>query len=193
MRSLKGNGFTLLEIVIVAGLAMIIGTVLAGILVNNTGVFYQQNSIVKSGLSVNDLLQTLSATISQSSSIASGYPESSPTYTSSANTLVLKLASLDSNGVIPGVYDYIVIHEDLADVNVLRMQTFANPLSDRRSSDQVLTTLLEGITYNYLDKAGLEVVPTAASSIKVTVEALLKQGSIGQKQSSSIIITLRNL
>ncbi len=193
MRKRLNNGFTLLEIVIVAGMAMIIGTVLAGILVNNTGVFYQQNSIVKSGLNVNDLLQTLSANISEASSIASGYPEATPVYISSANTLVLKFASLDANGVISSTYDYVVIYKDPQDPNVLRMQTFANPLSTRRSGSQVLTTLLEGISYKYLDKSGLEVVPTASSSIQVTVEALLKQGSIGQKQTSSVIVNLRNL
>lgn len=189
----EAAGFTLIEVLLTSAIAMVVAVILIGVLINNTGLFYQQSGVVKEGLSLNNTLQTISLQIKQSTAIASGYPDISPTFMSSANQLVLKLASLDASGVIAGKYDYIIIYQDPALPKVLRMQTFADPASNRNSADEVLTTVLDSVIFSYFDRQGLTVVPTSAVTVKVNLTVLEKSGQIGSKRASSISVTLRNL
>lgn len=191
MKSQKNAGFTLVETLLATALAVIVGALLVNILAKNTGQFYQERSIVSSSLDLNDVLQKLGSDIRETSLITSGYPEASPTYTGGANTLVLKLPSLSSSGTINNTYDYIVVTADSA--NILRRHVFADAQSNRKNSDEVLTTLLDTITFEYLDKNNLSVNPTQAVKIKVTLNLISKTGLISSKKSSSIIINLRNI
>lgn len=186
------RGFTLLEMVIVGGIALVVGTFLASILVNHSGVSYKQGSIVNSGLSLNDSMKTIDENIKQAAAVASSYPESSPIYTTSAEVLVLKLPAINSSGIINNVYDYVVVAKDTANTKILRLYVFPDAQSSRLSANMVLTTILQSVQFQFMDKNGNAVSPNAATSVGVNLTVLSKLGSIGQNQSASSVTSLRN-
>lgn len=187
------KGFTLLETLIATGVAMAVGTFLVTFLASNTGLFYQERSLVNSGLALNDVLQVVSSDIRQASGIPEGYPESSPVYVSGLDILVIKLPSTSTSGVIPGVFDYIVISKDVNQPAILTKQIFADPQSNRVSTTQLLTPLLDKVVFSYLDKNGNPVAPTLAVQVKLSLDVLSKTGQIGTKKSSTAITNLRNM
>lgn len=186
------KGFTLLESMMAAGVALVMGVFLVSILVNNTGLFYQESSIVNEGLSLNDVLDKVNSTAKEAISVAASYPSSSPTYFSSANVLILKLPALSINGVITDTYDYAVFYPDTNKPKVLRKKVFPDTSSTRKAEDLILTTILDSITFDYLDKNNNPVSMISASKIKTNLSVLSKTGSVGSKRSSSIITSLRN-
>lgn len=192
MKNSKMGGFTLIETVVAACVALIAGTFLVAILVNHSGLFYKQNSLVNEGLSLNDAIREIENNVREAVSVAGGYPEQSPEYTTGAETLVLKLPALSTSGVVEGVYDYAVIAKDPALPQVVRLSIFPDPQSTRNTSSLVLTNLLESVSFEFLDRSGNAVAPTEAASVGTTLTVLSKTGSIGSSRSSSAVTTLRN-
>jgi len=186
------KGFSLFEMVLVIGMSILISGLIFSILINNNGVLYKQNSVISEGLSLNDTISAIDDKIRQATGVAVGYPEVSPSYFSSATTLVLKLPALDSQGVVNNVYDYMVITQDSPNNKILRLQVFPDPLSNRKAEDKVLTTLVENIQFSFLDKAGASVTPEAAFQVGVNLSVLSKTGTIGSNRSASSLTTLRN-
>lgn len=189
----KANfGFTLLETVIAVAVAMMTGTFLLTILVGNSGVFYKENAVVNEGLDLNDALMQVNNQIKQAAFVATGYPESEPTYVSDSDTLVLKLPALSASGVLPDTYDYAVIRKDFAKPTILRLQVFPDPTSTRPPVDIVLTTLLQTLQFSYLDQSGSTVAPQQATSVGIALTVLAKTGSIGSGRSATVVTNLRN-
>lgn len=187
------KGFTLLEIVIATGIGLLVGLLLVGIMVNHNGFFYKQNAVINEGVALNDVLNKLNENIRQSAQIATEYPKDSPTYHTDQNTLILKLPSINNEILIENTFDYIVISKDTVSPNILRMQTFPDPLSTRKSVSQVLTTILKTISFKYLDKAGQQVSPLLATSVETTITLLTKTGSISSEKTATTLTNLRNL
>lgn len=188
----RNSGFTLLEIILTAALALIVGTFLIVILVNNSGFFYKQNAIISEGLDLNDAIREIDNSARQATAVTAGYPESNPLYTSDSQTLVLKLPALSQGGIIEGVYDYIVISKDPRQGKILRKQIFPDSQSTRQASDLILTTLLKEIEFKYLDKSGNQVSPTQATSIETNIAVTAQTGLIGSTRSSTVVTSLRN-
>lgn len=186
------KGFTLLETVLVMGISVIVGTLLLTILVNQSNFSSKQNSLVSEGLGLNDATRKIDEYIRQAVSIVESYPEDSPIYTTSSDTLVLKLPAIDSSGVISSVFDYVVIARDLPDTNVLRLQVFPDPLSTRQSVDTVLTAILESIEFQFKDKNGNLVSLDLTTTVDTEVAVTSQNGSISSSRSSKISTTLRN-
>lgn len=189
----KMSAFTLLETVLVGGLALVVGTFLVAILVSNTGFFYQQTSVINEGLSLNDALQKINNKIKEAVEISSGYPPLSPIYISGAETLILKLPAISQSGVLINTYDFATVFKDTAKPNILRLQVFPDQQSVRRSSSEVLTTLLDTINFLYIDKDGNQVATQSAVGVKTTLTVLSKTGSVGSKRSSTTTTFLRNV
>lgn len=188
----NSKGLTLVEIMLATAVAMVVGVILLAILVNQTGVFNQQNALINQGLSLNDSLRVISDDIRLSSKIAPGYPEVSPLYQSSPTTLVLQLQSVDNTGAtIASVFDYVVITPD-SNPKILRRKVFPDPLSSRTSMNQVMTTILNSISFAYLDASGQTVDPTQAVKVNISLSVLGKPGIGGATRSASTTTGLRN-
>lgn len=177
------QGFTLLEILVAMSIITVAGLLLIGVVVNTAGIGVQQSSKVSLGVDANDILMKIRENLKEATAIVSAYPEgSSPLYTSSPTQLVLKLSSIDSSGeIISNTYDYFVYSKDQSK---LLFKTFPDPASSRVAKDQLLTSKLEDIIFEYFNNANpLQLVsPNLASKIKVTV--VLKQQTGSQKESS---------
>jgi prepilin-type N-terminal cleavage/methylation domain-containing protein len=189
----RRKGFTLVETIIVAAVFLIVGTLLASILVNNTGLSNSQSSLVTSGLNINDAVSTIENNIRQASSVAIGYPEVTPTYTTSSNTLVLKIPSYNASGVISDTYDYVVVTKDLTKTYLLKQYIFPNALSIRQSQNKILTNILQSIEFSYLDKNDNVVSSNTAEKVKVIINVLPGNGVADKTRSATIVVSLRNL
>lgn len=186
------RGFTLLETVIAGGVALVVGTLLVGILVNHSGLSYKENAIVNEGLNLNDAMAKINHSIREAAQVAAGYPEDTPTYTTGTSTLVLKIPALSAVGIVENVYDYAVIAVDPTNPKVLRLRVFPDSQSTRQPVDSVLSTFLDSIQFGYLDKGGNAVAPNAAFRVSVNLSVLTKTGSIGSGRTSVSTTALRN-
>lgn len=174
-------------------IAVVVGVLLIQILVQNNGLFYQQQAKVSQGLSLNDATSEIGSDIKSSSGVASGYPASSPTTLSSLGSLVLLLPSIDSSGnVISNTYDYLVITQDSKNNQILREITYPDPSSSRPSGNKVLVNNLSLINFYYLDSNGNGVSPASATQVRFVLNVLDNFGNNNKQSSSSAQITLRN-
>lgn len=187
------RGFTLVEMLVALGAMVIVSTVLVSLLVNQSGIFYKQNAVVNIGISLNDAVSSINNNIRQASAVASSYPEVSPQYITDQDTLVLKLAAINSEGPISNVYDYVVVTIDISDNDILRLQVFPDPQSTRTSSSSVLTTLMNAVQFNYLDNSGNAVIPTSATSVKLRLTLSSGSGGTGSSRTSETVTSLRNM
>lgn len=192
---MKNNmrGFTLMEIIIVAGIAVIIGTLLVGILINNTGVIDKESSMVTQGLNINDALREIETYGRQAVSVVNGYPEVSPIYITGITTLVLKIPAINNQGIINDVYDFVVITKDNSNPKLLKEYIFPNAESIREDKNTILTNLLSSVAFEYLDSNGSSVAASSAVKIKATINVLSKTSSNDQSRSATMVISLRNL
>lgn len=184
-------GLTLIEIVITTSIVVLVAGLIFMIMVNNTGVFYKQSAKVSQGLGSNDTLASIRSTIKEGQSIATGYPEgSSPAYTSSSTTLVIKLPSVDlSGGVITGIFDFAVF---TIEQGRLKLKIFPNSSSTRKPVDQVLALNADKILFEYFDSSGMIVAPTAAYKIKTTLVLKQKAAAGYETNIATSEATLRN-
>lgn len=186
------SGLTLVEVLVAAGIASVVGVLLLAIIVNSAGLFYKQSSKIEQGLGANDALAKIRTSIKEAQSIASGYPESSPIYTSGATQLVLKLASLDSSGnIISSTFDYFVFFLDQAK---LRFKVFPATSSQRKSVDQIFSTNVSSLEFKYLNSATppVEVLPTSATKVKITLSLKQKSGGDYEQSVATSEAFLRN-
>lgn len=189
----KNKGFTLFETVLVAAVFLIVGTLLASILVKNTGLYNGQSSTVTAGLNTNDAESEIENYVRQASSVVTGYPEVSPTYTTGISTLVLKIPAVDATGVISNTFDYAVITIDQVKSNLLKEYVFPNALSTRTTQNKVLTNILQSITFSYLDRNDNVVATSSAEKVKTQITVISKNGSQNKTRSAIIVTNLRNL
>ena len=162
MSSVKG--FTLAETVIVMGVATVVAALLIAILVNVSGVFFQQQSKVSEGVGANDALSRIRSSIKEAIVVASSYSS----HTSGSSTLILKISSISSSGsILTDSFDYIVF---TTESGKFKYKLFPSELSSRPLRDEILATGVEAVVFEYFDKTGTEVPPPLANKVKVTLK-----------------------
>lgn len=186
------RGFSLLETILGGGIALIVGILLVGILINNSGFSYKQNALVNEGLNLNDAMAQVENYIKQAVSVEAGFIKDEVVYSADADTLILKIPALGPGGVMDSTYDFIVIEADPGQSKILRLYIFPDSLSVRPPADIVLSTSLETVQFSYQDRAGSIVAPPAAQAVGVSLSINPKTGAIGSSRSSTALTTLRN-
>lgn len=189
---MKETGLTLVEVLIAIGISVMVGALLLIIIVNSMGLFYKESAKVQEGLNVNDALGKVRSSIKESSGVVASKTLESTTYTSSVTQIVLKIPALNSLGnTIPDTFDYIVF---LKDQTNLRYKLFPDSQSSRKSQDQIFSTSLDSLTFNYLDSQNPPVEVTAATATKVRISLTLKQqiGVNYQTTTATAEANLRN-
>lgn len=190
---MKQKGITLAEVVITVAISAIVGGLLLTVIVNSAGIFYKESSKLEEGLNINDALSQLRSNIKQSSAIIASYSGGGTTYTSSDSQLVLKLASIDSSGnIIDNTFDYYVF---FLDQTKLRFKTFpAVGQSSRKSIDQIFSTSVNSLNFQYFNSANppVEVSPTAALKVRITLTLKQKIGANYETNTATSEANLRN-
>lgn len=175
MIPLKKKGLTLVELLITMSIGVVVGTMLLVILVNSGGLFYKESSKIEQGLNINDAFSVFDEAVKQAVAIETSHAFGSTTYTSGIDQLVLKMSAIDSsNNIISNAYDYYIF---FLDQTKLRLRTFPDPQSSRKSRNQIFSTAVDSLTFKYFDNSNPpnEVLP--ASAKKVRMEIILKQKS----------------
>ena len=186
------KGLTLIEVLISIGIAVVIGVLLVAIIVNSAGLYSKESSKLSQGLNTNDALLTIRDTIKQSSAVITVYTSGVNTYTSSGTQIVLKLFSIDSsNNLITNTYDYFIFYTD---TNRLRLKTFPDSTSSRKSQDQIFSTSLDNLNFQYFNSASppVEVAPGSATKVRVTLSLKQKNGSSIELKTSTSEASIRN-
>lgn len=186
------KGLTLVEVLISSSIAALVGGLLIMIMVNSTGLFYEESSKVSMGLNTNEALAQVRKSIKESSAILPSYVAGSVTYTSGESTIVLKVPSLDSSGnIISSTFDYFVFSRDLTN---LRFKTFPDPVSSRKAQDQIFSTSLDDLRIQYFNSVNppVEVDPVKATKVRMTVTLKQKNGLTYEINISTSEANLRN-
>ncbi|TSC65369.1 MAG: Uncharacterized protein CEO21_428 [Microgenomates group bacterium Gr01-1014_80] len=189
---MKARGVTLVEVIIATTVTVIVGSLLLSILVNNTGLFYQQSSRLNQGLGLNDSMAKIRSAVKEANAVAGGYPIVSPVYTSGATALVLRLPAIDSSGnKIFNVFDYGVF---TVSQNRLYFKVYPDTAngSIRETADQVLTNNVDSVNFEYFDSAGLAVTPASAVRVRVTLTLKQKAGKGYETNIATSEANLRN-
>lgn len=187
---INAHGFTLIELIISTAVAVLVGGLLIGILVNNTGLFYKQSSKISEGVGINDALSSIRFAVKQSSAVSSGYPVTSPTFTSSSSELVLKVPSIDSSeNIINDTFDYYVF---TVLEQRLYLKVFPDPISTRKSVDTILSQNVNSLEFTYLDALGNPITPVSAVKVKINLVLSQKVGATDEVTTLQTEANLRN-
>lgn len=187
------KGFTLTELLISVAVGAAVGTLLLGIMVNNTGLYYKEASKIQQGVGSNDALASVRTNIKISQYVSSVYPEiGTPVYTSGANQLVLKLPTLDSsNNLVADTFDYVIYYiSEQGGRNQLHMKLIPDVLSQKKAIDQILSNNVNSVVFDYYDGNGQTVTPNGAVKVKIT---LYLSQSTGNNTTSNIATTEASL
>lgn len=171
------KGFTLVEALITLAIGIVVASFLLVIMVNTGGLFYTQSSKVEQGLNINDAMARIKQSIKGSSSVAVSYTSGSTTYTSGTQTLVLKVPSQDSSGNnISNTFDYYIFFLDGTN---LRFKVFPDSQSSRKGVDQIFSTKVNTLLFQYSNSQSppQEVMATSAVKIRVTLTLRQKAGA----------------
>lgn len=185
------KGLTLIEVLIAAGISAIAGIMLLGILVNNTGIFYQQTSKVTQGVSSNDALAEFRNSSKEAKSVAVSYPETgTPTYNSGASQIVFKLSTIEASGnIVPNIYDYKVYY---LSADKFKIKVIPDVQSKRKPLDKILAANVQSVLFEYFDSVGAAVSPSSAEKVRITLTQRQKAGAVFQTHTATSEANLRN-
>ncbi len=185
------SGFTLMELLLVVTITTAVGILLVSILVQNSGLFYQQNSRISQGVGENDALSSFRENAKVAKAVAISYPETgSAQYTSGPSQLVLKLAAIDSqSNVITGVFDFVVYY---VTANRLYVKIFPGSGSTRQPINQILSNNVNSVTFSYLDQTAQPVTPTSATKVRMMLTLAQKAGKAFETDVATSEADLRN-
>lgn len=188
------RGLSLVEVLIAMAISVIVGALLLVIIVNSAGLFYKESSKVGQGIGVNNALSQISQTIKNSTGVVSSYISGATIYTSGPAQLVLKIPSIDSSGnIIANTYDNFVF---FLDQDKLRFKSFPDITvpSSRKAADQILSLNVKSVLIQYLSSANppLEVVPTVATKVRITLTLRKKAGAAFETNTATSEANLRN-
>lgn len=173
VQSFKQKGLTLIEVLIAIGISVAVGALLVVIIINSAGLYSKETNTLSEGLNINDALSKIRNTVKDASVVASTYIDGSTTYTSGSTQLVLKIPAVDSlNNIISNTFDYFVFFQDS---NKLRFKTFPNSQSSRKPQDQIFSTSLDNLNFQYFDLSTPPSEVSPVSCAKVRISLKLKQ------------------
>lgn len=158
-------------------------------------VYFSYNNVMKVYLAKTDLqtsnsiaLNKITSTIKLASNIPNTKIINSNNYTTSSNTLILELPSIDSNqDIIPNTYDYIAYHLDPVDNTKLKSSQEAAPASTRKSGDSLVGENIKSLIFNYNND---EISQASSVNITIVLEKVINNRS--QKLVSQSSADLRN-
>lgn len=186
------KGLTLIEVLIAVGITAIAGVLLLVVIVNSAGLFTNQSSKVQMGLNSNDALAVVRNSIKQAYTVAEQYTNGSDTYLSGSNQLVLQVPAIDfSNNIITDTYDFFVF---FLDSDTLRFKVFPDPSSSRKPVNQVFSTSIDSLNFQYFNSAipPLEVTPNTAIRVKMTLTIKQRNGTSFETNIATSEANLRN-
>lgn len=185
----KSAALTLIELLVVVSILTLISGILVAIFINGWRNFNQQTVYADTQSQAKLIISTIVSEVRKADKVISTRTFGSDTYTSSSNTIILELASIDNNqNIILGNFDYEVFYLDPLDSHKLKFTREAAPVSARRSITKTVADLINQLTFTYHNSGDIE------DTDLVTVSTTTAQEILGKSKSTSLTAkaTLRN-
>lgn len=177
----KTRGITLIEVLI--GMVLMVIVVLALFSLYNTGQKYFVNQNIKSDILNNNrvTLTWLSRDIKEAVQVIPGPIDINGTsYSTSSESIVLRLPSIDANGIIIDIdneFDYIVYQMDPDNsTQIVRIVDGKDGVSSRVDGNRVLAENVSSLELVFLDSNGEEVENYSDTAIVDIGLTSLKKG-----------------
>ncbi len=159
----KTRGITLIEVLI--GMVLMVIVVLALFSLYNTGQKYFVNQNIKSDILNNNrvTLTWLSRDIKEAVQVIPGPIDINGTfYSTSSGSIVLRLPSIDANGIIIDIdneFDYLVYQMDPENsTQIVRIVDGKDGISSRVDGNRVLAENVSSLVLVFLDSDGMEIL-----------------------------------
>ncbi len=147
MRYLVARGFTLAETVVVIAVVSILSLLLAALVFAFDGAYRFQQASVDTTSSASLLMRRSAEVILPAINVLPSRSFGGTLHISGATAVVLKLPSIDVNGVaLTGVYDYAVVY--LSGGSVYRIVE-ADPTSARLPQTHLLSEVVDSLSITY--------------------------------------------
>lgn len=187
------SGITLIEVLITISITAIVSVFLVGIFTQNNNLFYNQSAKVSHGVSSNEVINLIDDSIRGATAVEAQYPAQNPSHVTGANTLILKIPSVDASGnIISDTYDYLVFTTDASLPAILRQITYPSAQSSRPATNTVITQSLKTLKFSYLNDTKAAVSPLLASLVSYDLNLSSAQGNSIVESSASGQTRLRN-
>lgn len=171
----KTRGITLIEVLI--GMVLMVIVVLALFSLYNTGQKYFVNQNIKSDILNNNrvTLTWLSRDIKEAVQVIPGPIDINGTfYSTSSGSIVLRLPSIDANGIIIDIdneFDYIVYQMDPDNsTQIVRIVDGKDGVSSRVDGNRVLAENVSSLVLVFLDSNGVVVTDYSDTAITAIVD-----------------------
>jgi hypothetical protein len=159
----KNLGFTVIEILIVVGIAGVLLLALVGLFIGYNNYFGYLQSSIDVPQSAGLVITAVENAVRQADQILSSRSFSGTIYVSDTNGLVLELPSVDSSGnILAGKHDYIAFYKSDTEIYSL---TEADVSSVRISSLKKLSDTANSLVFTY-DNADV----TLAQKVDVSIQ-----------------------
>lgn len=157
----KRSGLTLIEVLLAMGLSLIIAGVVGAVFFDSWKAQIGQEAYTELQQKSRQAVDEISSQVQTASGVVASVTSGSTTYTTNANTVVLKMPSLDVNNNILSGTDYIVFRRRPAATNNLERIVIADAASSRTSlrTPLILNDRTTTLEFQYYNLAGSELVP----------------------------------
>ncbi|MCH8049225.1 prepilin-type N-terminal cleavage/methylation domain-containing protein [Patescibacteria group bacterium] len=145
------RGFTIIELTLVIGLIAVVSLILMNIFITHGRIFRGELSEVELQLEGARAVENITAAARVADQVVTSRTINGTSYTTSFNTLILAMPSIDGQGTISGSWDYIVFYLDSQDASQLRLSQEADPSSNRSSHEKLLSDSVSQLTFLYDD------------------------------------------
>lgn len=144
------RGVSLLEIVVVIGIAVFIFFIIADIFIAHNRLFHIQSVLADTEINNFFALNRMQKIIKSADRALVNKTINSIQYNASDNTLILEMPSIDNNqNIIPDTFDYAIFHLDPQDSAKLILSMEANAGSSRYSGDTLISSFVDKIIFSY--------------------------------------------
>jgi len=172
----KRPAFTLIELLVVMFVSSILMGVIAEVFVGTWRAELNQEARTQLQQSSRASLDAMTTVARQAGGVVGTITIGGVTYTTTANSVVLKLSSIDASGNPTDLSDYIIFQVDQNNSAHLQRVIKADSTSARftQASPTDLTTELSALTIQYFDSSGNGIDPSGgsidtAASLRFTV------------------------
>lgn len=190
------RAFSLIELLVAIAMSMIIGLVISQSFFNGWQTQISQETYGELQRAGRFTLDEISRQIWNATTVVNAVTINATTYTSGAETLVLRLPPLDSNGDIITGDDYLIFDENGPTIERLVSPhgssvraSWRSPLSLHKETGD--------ITIQYYNAAGSELIPstndlTSARKLRVTIDSTRISGGRTYNRQLDTTVILRN-
>ncbi len=181
-----GAGFTMVETVFVVGLTVFLLFAMQSLYFSFIRLASEESAEYAARASAGGVLRTAENIVLPADRVLASHTFSTGTYTTGAETLVVRIPAIDAAGtIVPAVYDYAVIYQSGSSA-LLRIE--ASPRGFRQTRERTIGSSVTDLTFSY-NNADV----TQATSVTTDINVATSDGHGTSILSLEETFRIRNL